>query len=231
MFIVIHTVSYTVSYIVIFILALTGCSMLKMNVTPTIPIIPEPIVVEKRYEGTLWNGATKTNMLFMDNKAKKVNDIVTIVVSESSTAVKKATTKTSNSSDISFGISSLFGMQNSNPNILTSGALSGGTDNEFDGSGTTTRSGELKGNITAMVINVLPNGNLLIEGRRSVKVNNEDQIMTITGIIRPEDISFDNTIKSTYIADAKITYEGSGVISDKQRPGWALRLLDAIWPF
>jgi len=81
------------------------------------------------------------------------------------------------------------------------------------------------------VTQVLDNGNLLIEGRRLITVNAEDQYMILTGIIRPEDITNDNLILSQYIADARITYTGRGVVDDKMRPGWLTRIIDWVWPF
>ena len=78
---------------------------------------------------------------------------------------------------------------------------------------------------------MLSNGNLIIQGNREVRVNHENQIITLTGMVRPRDISADNVIMSTYIADARISYSGSGIVNDKQRPGWLVRLLDNIWPF
>ena len=104
-------------------------------------------------------------------------------------------------------------------------------NSDFDGSGTTQRSGDLTAFITTKVIEVLPNGNLKIEGTREVKVNNEKQLIILSGIIRPRDISPGNIILSTYVADAKIEYSGSGVIHDRQRPGWMTRIIDIVWPF
>jgi flagellar L-ring protein precursor FlgH len=103
--------------------------------------------------------------------------------------------------------------------------------NEFDGSGQTSRDETMTASITARVVDVTPEGNLFIRGTREVKVNNETQYITLTGLIRPEDISPDNTVLSSYIADAQIAYSGSGSVSDKQRPGWLTRALDLIWPF
>ena len=85
--------------------------------------------------------------------------------------------------------------------------------------------------ITAQVIHVLPNGNLVIQGSRQVQVNNENQFINISGVIRPEDISSNNIVLSTFIADATIELTGQGVISDNQRPGWLARILNWIWPF
>jgi flagellar L-ring protein precursor FlgH len=72
---------------------------------------------------------------------------------------------------------------------------------------------------------------VVIQGNREVRVNNENQIITLTGMVRPRDISSENIILSTYIADAQISYSGSGVVNDRQKPGWLARLLDVIWPF
>ncbi|HDG98416.1 MAG TPA: flagellar basal body L-ring protein FlgH, partial [Desulfobacterales bacterium] len=103
--------------------------------------------------------------------------------------------------------------------------------NSFDGSGSTSRDETMTASITARVVEVLPNGNLYIRGTRQIKVNNEVQYITLSGLIRPYDISPDNTVLSSYIADAKIEYTGKGAVSDKQRPGWLMRLLDYVWPF
>ncbi len=85
--------------------------------------------------------------------------------------------------------------------------------------------------LTARVIHVFANGYLVIRGTREVRVNNETQYIFVQGVIRPEDISSTNIILSTYIADARIEMSGSGSVSDKQRPGWMMRILDYVWPF
>ena len=103
--------------------------------------------------------------------------------------------------------------------------------NSFDGSGETSRDESMTASITARVIDVLPNGTLVIQGSREIKVNNENQRITLSGLIRPVDISPDNTILSSYVANARIEYSGSGSVSDKQRPGWLTRFVDFIWPF
>ena len=110
-------------------------------------------------------------------------------------------------------------------------SVNASTSKSNQGSGTTTRGGTLTATISATIVEVLPNGNFRIEGSRSVTVNNEEQIMVLRGIVRPVDINFDNTIVSTMIADASITYTGEGVVADEQRVGWGMRLLSFIWPF
>jgi flagellar L-ring protein precursor FlgH len=102
---------------------------------------------------------------------------------------------------------------------------------KFAGAGSTSRQENLNATITARVIDVLPNGNLLIEGRRNIKVNEEDQIIVLEGTIRSRDIAQDNTVNSIYVADARISYSGRGIISDRQSPGWLMNILDKIWPF
>ncbi len=85
--------------------------------------------------------------------------------------------------------------------------------------------------ITVRVVAVLPDGNLKIAGSREVAVNNEKQLIALTGFVRPEDIDHTNTVLSTDISDARIAYSGIGIVNDRQRPGWVMRTLDVIWPF
>ena len=110
-------------------------------------------------------------------------------------------------------------------------AIGGTHSNSMKGAGNTSRNTTLVARVSARVIRVLDNGNLLIEGRRQVTVNAEDQYLIISGIIRPEDITTENTIASQYIADARIVYTGQGVVNDKMRPGWMTRVVDWVRPF
>ena len=176
--------------------------------------------------------------MFRNPKARKTGDIVTIQIVESSSASNNATTNTGRTSSLSMGIDSLFGLEDQytsgskpHPFFNPFGNLEGGLSSAFDGSGTTARSGDLTAYITAIVTKVLPNGNLEIVGTREVTVNNEKQMIALSGIIRPRDISPDNVILSTYISDARIAYSGAGVVNDRQRPGWGARIMDWISPF
>ena len=148
-------------------------------------------------------------------------------------ASKQATTDTDRSSSMSAGISSLFGLEQTaeKNNITPSSLVEANFDNEFSGGGKTTRSENLVATLTTQVIEVYPNGNLKIRGGKSVTVNNEKQIIYLTGIVRPYDVSADNTVDSGNILYAQITYTGKGSISDKQKPGWLMRILDNTWPF
>ncbi len=190
--------------------------------------------VNRSGEGSLWVDGGSLSAMFINTKARQVGDIVTIKIVESSSASNKASTNTGRTSSLAVGLNSLFGLQNNYPgNAVFNpfGAVQSDYDNEFDGSGTTARSGALSAYITARIVQVLPSGNLFIEGNREVRINNENQVITLTGIVRPRDITSDNIIQSTFIADARISYSGSGVINEQQRPGWLARLLDSIWPF
>ena len=103
--------------------------------------------------------------------------------------------------------------------------------NDFDGEGETTRSGSFNTTIAVRVIEVLPNGNLVIEGKKETRLNNELQYIVLSGLVRPVDISTDNTVLSSKISDSRLEYSGSGVIADEQSPGWGRRILDNVWPF
>ena len=85
--------------------------------------------------------------------------------------------------------------------------------------------------VSAVVLQVFPNGNMLISGRREVKVNSETEYITLSGIVRAEDISTANEVSSAYVAEAKISYSGKGPVADKQRPGWLMGVIDYVWPF
>ncbi|MBN2420155.1 MAG: flagellar basal body L-ring protein FlgH [Deltaproteobacteria bacterium] len=180
---------------------------------------------------------------FQDLRAYKVGDLVTINIVETSSASKTANTQTGRNSSMSAGIDNLLGWEGRLRNLTSFGKndvrnaynntnmLKGSLTNIFDGSGSTSRGDNMKASITARVIDTKPNGNLYIKGTREIRVNSEIQIIVLSGVIRPADISPDNTILSSYIGEAKIEYLGSGPISDKQRPGWLTRAVDTVWPF
>ena len=190
----------------------------------------------------IWSEAGP-NDFFQDHRAYRVGDIVTVNVAETSSASKSATTSTGKSTSIDAGINSLLGWEGRLKNLTSFGKsdvrnaydssnmLSGSLSNSFSGSGSTTRGDSMTASVTVRVIDVKPNGNLVIQGAREISVNSESQGIMLSGEIRPVDISPDNTILSSYIANLRIEYIGSGSISDKQQPGWLVRLVDTVWPF
>lgn len=187
--------------------------------------------------GSIWQ--SNSVALTEDGKARRIGDIVTIVISEIASASKQAKTATGRSSDISAGIPHFMGLEGAGIVLNNLGGkdanlsklVEANAASKFEGSGSTSRTESLTATISAKVIDLLPNGNLRIEGQRNVKVNNEDQIVTIQGTIRQRDISSDNTINSIYVADAQITYGGEGIISERQKPGWLMNVVDSVWPF
>ena len=214
-------------------LLLSGCVVQQTEVvSPTFDQQLKP-PVQSYGNGSIWQASSIA--LTEDGKARRVGDIVTIIVTETASASKQAATATGRSSQISAGIPNMLGLEESK--IITSNfadlskLLNASASSSFDGSGSTSRKETLTATISAKVIDVLPNSNLKIEGRRNVKVNYEDQIVTVKGTIRQRDITAENTINSIYVADAQISYSGEGIITDRQKPGWLMNVLDKLWPF
>jgi len=158
----------------------------------------------------------RTFSLYGDKKAKKIDDVITILVIEDAQALNKTKTGTSNSTNVGLETgASRTGLMRFLPNWN----FSGKNNVDFNGNGETSRQGQLKAKVTARVVEVHDNGNLLIQGSKMVEINNEKETIHVSGIIRPEDICADNTIYSFNIADAKITYTGDGVTNEAQKPG------------
>ncbi|WP_224984899.1 flagellar basal body L-ring protein FlgH [Geomonas agri] len=213
------------------LLWLSACAHQSAEVvTPTFDEqIPAPQV--NYSNGSLWQA--NSTALAEDMKARRRGDIITVVISENASASKKAATGTSRDSSISAGIPNLLGLEKTPIKSWADLAslLSASYGSKFDGAGSTSRQETLQATISAKVVDVIPNGNMLIEGRRNVRVNNEDQIIVLTGTVRGRDVSTDNTVNSALIADARISYSGKGIISDRQKPGWLMNVLDKVWPF
>lgn len=214
------------------LIILSGCSYQKTEVrTPTFDEqIPPPRV--SYTSGSIWQDSSVA--LAEDMKARRRGDVLTVVISEQASASKEASTGTKRGSTATAGIPYLMGLEKE-PKLKSwmdlSKLINASYTGQFDGSGTTSRKENLTATITAKVVDVLPNGNLQIEGKRNVKVNNEDQVIVMSGTVRSRDIGSDNQISSAYVADARIVYSGKGIISDRQSPGWLANVLDVVWPF
>jgi len=229
-----------------------GCTGNRKNIQPAIQQMPpqqmivrQPAAAFEDNGGSLWQARSSFNGLFIDTKARNVGDIVTVKIDESAKASNKANTETERSSGLEAGIDKLFGFEDwwqdeilpevgsKWPKIDPFGnpSVKGSLKSDFKGDGETSRSGNLEAFITCRVVDVMANGNLKIVGTREVMVNHENQLIILSGTIRPRDISDRNVILSTFVADAKIAYSGSGVVDDRQRPGWLANLLNNVWPF
>ncbi|PID77954.1 MAG: flagellin biosynthesis protein FlgH [Deltaproteobacteria bacterium] len=223
--------------ILVFFIVMAGCGASKN----------QPVPVEKRNyfendltfyepspnEGSLWQG--ENNGLFADGQAHKKGDTIIIDIVENTSSKTSASTSLKKDSSLEMGIPNAFGVMSHfaglYPRMKPSKLLNSDVKNDFDGSGTSDRNTNLKGSVGARVINVLPNGDLVVSGNKNVKINNETQIMRVSGIVRPQDVGSDNRVSSTYLSNAQVEIYGKGVISDKQKPGWLARILDKIWFF
>ncbi|MBF0272177.1 MAG: flagellar basal body L-ring protein FlgH [Magnetococcales bacterium] len=221
-------------------IAVSGCGMTRATERPPAPIAvvqptpPESLTPKK---GSIWQ-TTDRNTLFLDNKARNIGDLIAVIISESSSAVSDANTKLEHTGSKTVGLTGTSGSAGSNnigkllnSTLGTGGVaatLGGTNDSTLSGKGKTDRKSELKAKISCVVTQVLPNGNLRIEGRRDITVNHENQFIILSGVVRPEDISADNSVTSDQIADARIDYSGDGDIDDQQRPGWFDRFFSTI---
>lgn len=198
----------------------------RLSNTDIKDLSPKPVA-----QGSLWP-ADDHVFFYADRKALRVGDIVTISIIENAKANNTADTDLSRTSSLQASLSQFFGKEKF-LRLFKVGddIIKSSSDNAFKGSGATTREGQLTATITAIVKEVLPNGNLVIQGTRALGVNHEEQYITITGIIRPDDVNRDNVVLSTQVADASISIGGTGVVGDKQRSGWGTWIFDFIWPF
>jgi len=168
--------------------------------------------------------------LFGDLRARRVNDLVTIHVIETLSATGSADSTLDKNSKATAAVSSLFGVESKFPGFLDPSSLASlGASTTFKGSGSTARSGSLSAVLTARVAEVLPNGDLAVEGVRELDINGDRQIIVLTGIVRTADIGPGNVVPSTAIGQMRIRYFGRGLIKDNLNPGWLVRVLNKIF--
>ncbi len=190
---------------------------------------------ENLSEGSLWSERASNTSMFSEKKAHKINDIILVTIDESDKAQKKADTKLGRSSEASFGLTNGFGLWEQfvakHKDMNASSLVATSSKNDFEGAGDTSRAETIDATITVVVKRVFRSGNLFIEGEKVTLVNGEEQHLYLSGIIRPEDISNDNRVRSDRIAELQVEFAGRGTVSDKQSPGFLSRALDWIWPF
>lgn len=215
---------------------LTGCSL------KSVPAVKQSLgentyeayeYPEHSEEGSLWQG--ENSGLFSDGQAHKKGDTIIIDIVENTSSNTSASTNLEKETDLNAKIPNAFGfmshLTNMYPRMNASNLLTANTVNDYEGSGQSSRNSSVQASLGARVVNVLPNGDLVISGRKDVKINNETQIIRLSGVVRPKDIGSDNRVESTYLSNADIEISGSGVIADKQKPGWLARAFDKVWPF
>ena len=211
------------------------------------PALHPPVTPQQEYRqeaaannpGSLF-AASEADTLFEDARARRVGDIVLVKLVENTKAQNKAETTANKNGSNDYQVSAMFNREKSGfipfvpvgPQpavglpILNTGSVSGLT-----ATGKTKRENYVTTSLATRVLRVLPGGLMEIEGAREIRVNEETEYMVVRGMIRSKDVSADNSVLSTQIADASIEYYGKGVLADKQKPGWFTRLMDNVWPF
>ena len=165
-----------------------------------------------------------------DRRASRVNDLITIRVVENIQSAATADSALDKSSSASASVPSVFGLETLLPSRVDPNNLATmGSDTGFKGSGTTTRTSMLTATMTARVGEVLPNGDLVLEGVRELDVNGERQVVVLTGVVRPQDVRRNNQVLSTQVAQLRIQYYGRGLMRDNLKPGWLVRVLNKIF--
>ncbi|MBL8779337.1 MAG: flagellar basal body L-ring protein FlgH [Alphaproteobacteria bacterium] len=198
--------------------------------------MPMPRQEQPHYQAnSLWAAGARS--FFKDQRATKIGDIVTVLIDISDKAEMSNQTSRSRTSDETANITNLFGLESSAlGTILPSAynpaeALNLGSESTTDGQGSVNRKEKMELTLAAVVTQILPNGNMVIEGHQEVRVNFELRDLAVSGIVRPEDISATNEVKHTQMAEARISYGGRGQITDVQQPRYGQQIVDIISPF
>jgi flagellar L-ring protein precursor FlgH len=191
---------------------------------------PQPAVYN---QNSLWRSGSRA--FFKDQRAHQIGDILTVSVNITDKAQMENETQRSRTNKEDSGISDFIGSKtlgaSASKAILPGRILTADSTASSDGKGSVDRKEALQTNVAAVVTQVLPNGNLVVEGHQEVRVNFEIRELIVAGIVRPEDIQSDNTIDSTKIAEARIAYGGRGQLTDVQQPRYGQQVLDVLLPF
>lgn len=192
------------------------------------PVMPRTPMPQELNNGAIYQAGFETN-LYEDRKANRIGDVITVVLTERMAAQKKAENEISKDSNVSIANPMLFGR--SGIVGINTGVELGGSRG-FNGEADANQSNSLTGSITVTVADVLPNGLLAVRGEKWITLNNGDELIRLSGLIRPDDIGADNSVPSTRIADARITYSGTGAFANASKPGWLSQFfMSPVWPF
>lgn len=214
---------------VVLAVLLGGCATTPSQPPPMATVQVQVVSAQPSSSGAIYRAGAGFS-LFEDNKARDVGDLVTILLAERTNAVSSASTATSRDSATSIANPTLFGVEptiDGRPMLETE--IAG--NRSFDGSADTAQSNRLDGSITATVVARLPNGNLVVQGEKWIQLNQGDELVRIQGIVRSTDISPDNTIASSRVAEARISYSGRGTLARANARGWLDRFFDFASPF
>lgn len=211
------------------LLNLQGCtSIIGIQPGDYPPAPSQPVAAETGTDGGLYM-TDKNLALFSDVKARRIGDTITILLNERMQASKSASTDASKDTTVDTGNPLLLGSTvTRNAEEILSNQWE--TEQDFSGSGSSSQSNRLDGSITVTVAEVYPNGNLFVRGEKWLTLNQGEEYVQVSGIVRPADISTDNSLPSFKVADARITYSGNGTVADSNRPGIVARLFMKLWP-
>ncbi|MFN3883343.1 MAG: flagellar basal body L-ring protein FlgH [Rhodocyclaceae bacterium] len=210
-------------------LTLAGCvtTAPPTAVHQPMTVRPEPRVAVAPANGSIYNVAT-ARPLFEDRRARFVGDILTINITEKTAAAKKSDTKADRGYDTKLGVPTVAGL----PFKTIQGAtLSANSATKFEGSGENTSSYNFTGTLTVTVIEVLPNGNLLVSGEKQIGLKEGEEFIRFSGVVNPDTITAANTVQSTQVADARIEYKANGFLDSAQVMGWLGRFFLSFLPF
>ena len=213
---------------VAFLPALAGCGLLpakKREPDPVVArVLPPPT---PRTDGAIYQAGQQME-LFADLKARRVGDVLTIRLTESTNASKSATTKTAKTTAVANTGPTLFGRTPTVGGVPLFNTALNGADS-FDGSGSATQGNSFTGSLTVTVMDVQSNGNLVVQGDKTLKLNQGDEFVHLSGVVRRADIATDNTVTSDKVADAHISYSGKGVIAASNKMGWLARFFNSAY--
>jgi flagellar L-ring protein FlgH len=188
---------------------------------------PKPIM---HVDNSLWQPGAQS--FFHDPRAMHVGDVITVNVSVADTAKMQNTTSRARTNSEDANLTNFFGLEKVLPPVMDPSSLvKMGSDNSNVGTGSIQRQESINMTLAALVAQVLPNGNLVIDGHQQVRVNNELRDMRLSGIVRREDITQDNTVNLSQIAEARVNYGGKGTMSDVQQPRYGSQLFDIVMPW
>ncbi len=194
----------------------------------------EEVMVQRKYSNSLWQPGSRA--FFRDNRARRVGDILKVIVKIQDKAELDNQTQRNRDASADAQAPALFGLETLATAWLPGTAdlanlLDASNSHSTNGSGSTDREEKIETEVAAMVTQILPNGNLVIRGDQEIRVNFELRTVSVSGIVRPEDISAENHVDSNMIAEARISYGGRGVLSDMQQPPIAHQVMDVLSPF
>lgn len=212
------------------LLMLSGCVSMpdpSTNIHQPMTARPQPAATPAA-NGAIYQTGYGPMALFEDRRARNVGDTLTIQIEEKTTASKKSNSKTSKTGANELDVSALAGL----PGKSFLGAeLNGSSSNSFEGKGESGSNNVFTGNVTVTVVEVLPNGNLLVSGEKQVSINQGSEFVRFSGVVNPTTITAGNIVSSTKVADARIEYKGNGYLDETQTMGWLARFFLTVLPF